>query len=55
MVMYLWAGLVSFGSVVVSLFSGWLSLLGVSVMAASALLLTFGVPGHEGIIKTDDA
>jgi UDP-GlcNAc:undecaprenyl-phosphate/decaprenyl-phosphate GlcNAc-1-phosphate transferase len=54
MVMYLWAGLVAFGSVVLSLFSGWLSLLGLTTMAGAALLLTFGVPGHEGIIKTDD-
>jgi UDP-GlcNAc:undecaprenyl-phosphate/decaprenyl-phosphate GlcNAc-1-phosphate transferase len=54
MVMYLWAGLVAFGSVVLSLFSGWVSVIGITAMAASALLLTFGVPGHEGIIKTDD-
>ncbi len=54
MVMYLWAGLVSFGSVVLSLFSGWLSVLGLAVMAASALLLTFGVRGHGGIISTED-
>ncbi len=55
MVMYLWAGLVAFGSVVLSLFSGWWSLLGLATMTTSALLLTFGIPGHEGIIKTDGA
>jgi UDP-GlcNAc:undecaprenyl-phosphate GlcNAc-1-phosphate transferase len=54
MVMYLWASLVAFGSVVLSLFSGWWSALALATMAASALLLTFGVPGHEGIIKTED-
>lgn len=55
LVMYLWAALVAFGVVVVSLFSGWWSAAGLSVMAAIALLLTFGVPGHSGIIKPDEA
>jgi UDP-GlcNAc:undecaprenyl-phosphate GlcNAc-1-phosphate transferase len=55
MVMYLWAGLVAFGSVVLSLFSGWWSLAGLTTMTATALLLTFGVPGHEGIISAEDA
>ena len=54
MVMYLWAGLVAFGSVVLSLFSGWWSVLGLTTMTVGALLATFGVPGHGGIIKTDD-
>jgi UDP-GlcNAc:undecaprenyl-phosphate/decaprenyl-phosphate GlcNAc-1-phosphate transferase len=55
MVMYLWAGLVAFGSVVLSLFSGWWSLAGLTTMTATALLLTFGVPGHEGSISAEDA
>ncbi len=53
LVMYLWAGLVAFGVVVVSLFSGWWSAIGISVMAVSALLLTFGLPGHAGIITPE--
>ncbi|HYO32856.1 MAG TPA: MraY family glycosyltransferase [Nocardioidaceae bacterium] len=55
MVMYLWASLVAFGSVVVSLFSGWWSAVGLTAMTATALLVTFGVPGHEGIIPADEA
>ena len=54
-VMYLWAGLVAFGVVLMSLFSGWLSALGLTSMAIVATLLTFGVPGHDGIIKSEDA
>jgi UDP-GlcNAc:undecaprenyl-phosphate/decaprenyl-phosphate GlcNAc-1-phosphate transferase len=54
-VMYLWAGLVSFGVVIMSLFSGWLSALGLTGMAVVAFLLTFGVPGHRGIIKSGSA
>ncbi len=54
-VMYLWAGLVAFGVVLVSLFSGWWSALGLVSMAIVAVLLTFGVPGHSGIIKSEDA
>jgi UDP-GlcNAc:undecaprenyl-phosphate GlcNAc-1-phosphate transferase len=53
-VMYLWAALVAFGVVVISLFSGWWSVLGLSVMAISTLVLTFGVPGHSGIIKHEE-
>ncbi len=53
LVMYLWTGLVAFGVVVVSLFSGWWSAIGISVMAVSALLLTFGLPGHAGIITPE--
>lgn len=53
LVMYLWAGLVAFGVVLVSLFSGLWSVVGISAMAVSALLLTFGLPGHSGIIKTE--
>ncbi len=54
LVMYLWASLVAFGVVVVSLFSGWWSAAGIGVMAVSALLLTFGVPGHSGLIKPEE-
>jgi hypothetical protein len=50
--MYLWAGLVAFGVVIMSLFSGWLSTLGLALMALTAFLLTFGLPGHRGIIKS---
>ncbi len=55
LVMYLWAGLVAFGVVLISLFSGWWSALGLSSMAVVALLVTFGVPGHSGLIKAEDA
>jgi UDP-GlcNAc:undecaprenyl-phosphate GlcNAc-1-phosphate transferase len=54
-VMYLWAALVAFGVVLMSLFSGWWSALGLTSMAIVALLLTFGVPGHGGIITSEDA
>jgi UDP-GlcNAc:undecaprenyl-phosphate/decaprenyl-phosphate GlcNAc-1-phosphate transferase len=54
LVMYLWAGLVAFGVVLISLFSGWWSALGLTLMAMMALLLTFGVPGHGGIINADE-
>ncbi len=55
LVMYLWAGLVAFGVVVMSLFSGWLSALGIAAMAVTALLLTFGVPGgHGGLIQSEE-
>ncbi len=55
LVMYLWTGLIAFGVVVISLVSGWWSVLGLAAMAAVALLLTFGVPGHRGIINADEA
>ncbi len=55
LVMYLWAGLVAFGVVLISLFSGWWSALGLSSMAVLALLVTFGIPGHSGLIKAEDA
>ncbi|MBA3265143.1 MAG: undecaprenyl/decaprenyl-phosphate alpha-N-acetylglucosaminyl 1-phosphate transferase [Nocardioidaceae bacterium] len=55
LVMYLWTGLIAFGVVAISLFSGRWSALGVALMAAIALLLTFGVPGHRGIINADEA
>ena len=50
--MYLWAGLVSFGVVIMSLFSGWWSALGLTLMALTAFLATFGIRGHRGIIKS---
>lgn len=53
-VMYLWAALVAFGVVVMSLFSGWWSTLGLTAMAIVTLILTFGVPGHSGIIKPQE-
>jgi UDP-GlcNAc:undecaprenyl-phosphate GlcNAc-1-phosphate transferase len=53
-VMYLWSGLVAFGVVVVSLFSGWWSALGVTGLALTTALLTFGLPGHRGIIPQED-
>jgi UDP-GlcNAc:undecaprenyl-phosphate GlcNAc-1-phosphate transferase len=53
-VMYLWSGLVAFGVVVISLFSGWWSALGLAVLAISTAVLTFGVPGHRGIIPPAD-
>lgn len=55
LVMYLWTGLIAFGVVVTSLVSVWWSALGVAALAAVALLLTFGVPGHRGIINADKA
>jgi UDP-GlcNAc:undecaprenyl-phosphate/decaprenyl-phosphate GlcNAc-1-phosphate transferase len=55
LVMYLWAALVAFGVVVVSLFSGWWSAVGIGLMALTALLLTFGIPGHSGLIASDEA
>jgi UDP-GlcNAc:undecaprenyl-phosphate GlcNAc-1-phosphate transferase len=53
-VMYLWSGLVAFGVVVISLFSGWWSALGVTLLAVTTAVLTFGVPGHRGIIPQED-
>ena len=55
LLIYLWAGLVAFGVVLISMFSGWWSAIGLATMTAVALLLTFGVPGHGGIIKVEDA
>jgi UDP-GlcNAc:undecaprenyl-phosphate GlcNAc-1-phosphate transferase len=53
-VMYLWSGLIAFGVVVISLFSGWWSALGVTLLALTTALLTFGVPGHQGVIRHED-
>ncbi len=54
LVMYLWASLVAFGLVVMALFSGWWSALGISVMTVTAVLVTFGLPGHKGIINAEE-
>jgi UDP-GlcNAc:undecaprenyl-phosphate GlcNAc-1-phosphate transferase len=50
LVLYLWAALVAFGLVAVSLLGGWMSVAAVLAMAALAVLLTFGLPGHRGLI-----
>ena len=42
--MYAVAGLVSFGAVVVSLFGGWRSALGVGVLAAVTAVAVFWLP-----------
>ena len=47
LVMYLWAGLVAFGAVVVSLATGRLALIGTGVALVVALVVTFGVPGRR--------
>ena len=44
LLMYLWASLVAFGAVLVSLFTGWQSVAGLAVMLLVAVVLTFGVP-----------
>jgi UDP-GlcNAc:undecaprenyl-phosphate/decaprenyl-phosphate GlcNAc-1-phosphate transferase len=44
LLMYAVAGLVSFGAVVVSLFAGWRSLLGVGVLAALTAVAVFWLP-----------
>ena len=44
LLMYLWASLVAFGAVLVSLFTGWQSVAGLTVMMLVAVVLTFGVP-----------
>jgi hypothetical protein len=45
--MYLWAGLVAFGVVLVSLATGRVALLGTGGLALAALLATFGFPGRR--------
>ena len=47
LVMYLWAGLVAFGVVVVSLATGGLAFAGVGVLLLLAVLATFGIPGRQ--------
>jgi UDP-GlcNAc:undecaprenyl-phosphate GlcNAc-1-phosphate transferase len=44
LLMYAVAGLVSFGAVVVSLFAGWRSLLGMGVLAALTAAAVFWLP-----------
>lgn len=44
LLMYMWAGLVAFGMVVVSLFTGWRSLAGLGALVVVAAALTFGDP-----------
>jgi UDP-GlcNAc:undecaprenyl-phosphate/decaprenyl-phosphate GlcNAc-1-phosphate transferase len=44
LLMYLWASLVAFGAVLVSLFTGWQSVAGLTVMLLVAVVMTFGVP-----------
>jgi UDP-GlcNAc:undecaprenyl-phosphate GlcNAc-1-phosphate transferase len=43
LLMYLWTALLAGGTVVVSLFTGWQSVLGVAVMVVLAIVLTFGL------------
>lgn len=43
LLMYLWAALVAGGTVVLSLFTGWQSVLGVALMVVLAVVLTFGL------------
>ncbi len=52
-VMYIWAGLVACGVVLISLFSGLWSVIGMSVMTATAMLLTFGLPGRRGLVNPE--
>jgi UDP-GlcNAc:undecaprenyl-phosphate/decaprenyl-phosphate GlcNAc-1-phosphate transferase len=47
LVMYLWAGLVAFGVVVVSLATGGLAFLGVGLLLLFAVVATFGLPGRR--------
>jgi len=47
LVMYLWAGLVAFGVVLVSLATGRVALLGTGGLALAALVATFGLPGRR--------
>ena len=47
LVMYLWAGLVAFGVVVVSLATGGLAFAGVGVLLLLTVLATFGIPGRQ--------
>ncbi|MPZ62263.1 MAG: undecaprenyl/decaprenyl-phosphate alpha-N-acetylglucosaminyl 1-phosphate transferase [Propionibacteriales bacterium] len=44
LLMYLWASLVAFGALIVSLFTGWRSVLGLTMLLVVAVLLTFGHP-----------
>jgi UDP-GlcNAc:undecaprenyl-phosphate/decaprenyl-phosphate GlcNAc-1-phosphate transferase len=48
LLMYMWACLVAVGSVLVSLFTGWQSVVGLALIVALAIVLTFGLPGARG-------
>jgi UDP-GlcNAc:undecaprenyl-phosphate/decaprenyl-phosphate GlcNAc-1-phosphate transferase len=48
LLMYMWACLVAVGAVLVSLFTGWQSVVGLAVIVAVAIVLTFGLPGARG-------
>ncbi len=50
LVLYLWAALIAFGVVGVSLLAGWWSATVLTAMTVVAILLTFGLPGHRGLI-----
>jgi len=45
LLMYLWAAVVAGGTVAVSLFAGWLAVIGLALVIAVALVLTFGITG----------
>lgn len=45
LLMYLWAAVIAGGTVLVSLFTGWRSVLGLSLVVVVALVLTFGLTG----------
>ena len=51
LLMYMWASLVAMGAVLVSLFTGWQSLLGVALLIVVALVLTFGLPGGRSLSR----
>jgi UDP-GlcNAc:undecaprenyl-phosphate/decaprenyl-phosphate GlcNAc-1-phosphate transferase len=48
LLMYMWAFLVAVGAVLVSLFTGWQSVVGLALIMAVAIVLTFGLPGARG-------
>jgi UDP-GlcNAc:undecaprenyl-phosphate/decaprenyl-phosphate GlcNAc-1-phosphate transferase len=48
LLMYMWACLVAVGAVLVSLFTGWQSVVALAVIVAVAVVLTFGLPGARG-------
>jgi UDP-GlcNAc:undecaprenyl-phosphate/decaprenyl-phosphate GlcNAc-1-phosphate transferase len=48
LLMYMWASLVAVGAVMVSLFTGWQSVVGLALIVVVAIVLTFGFPGARG-------
>jgi len=48
LLMYMWACLVAGGAVLVSLFTGWQSVVAFALILAVAVVLTFGLPGARG-------